>query len=335
MCGPLVFACEPGPVVGGYGDRIVGLVAVRVLAKALGREFGVLWTRDDLKPYFEYSGVDTGVDLGMRRVRMIDQPQVLRDHLRRAPRPLPGPGGMSISVNAEIAQFLFQNPRFGGEGAGEERRDKYLAAMRWGYRTLYSEVLKPTAQVKARMQEVVGDECGLVGIQVRAGDCFMATGFAGDAATRYMDGEEGVRVALVGVRDRMVSLGLIGPAAEVDRRVFVTGDHPRVVALAREVFGGGGNEDGGMVVLGDDEPAQHLDRRLGEGLDQTKLYCDALILAQRCSVLFISENSNYGRVAALAGGGTGGAADAGSVYTLDGRRLGELELLSKDEMVFA
>ena len=336
----LAFECEPGPVVGGYGDRIVGLVAVRVLARMLGCDFRVLWTRDDLASYFDYSGVALKTNLTLS-IKMIDHPEVLRNELRQAPMPFVRNGtlpNVGISVNSEIAQYLFQNPRFGmSYGSKEQVREQYLKEMRWAYRTLYTEVLKPTERVKKRMQEVVGGKTGLVGVQVRAGDCFMQTGSTWDERTRYMDGEEGVRAALVGVRrklDELRAAGRVKPGTEV----FVTGDYPKVIALAHEVLGtrisgGDGDTEKGWNVLGDDEPAQHLDRRQSEKLDQTKLYADALILAQRCSVLFISENSNYGRVAALAGG-KGEGARKGDVFGLDGRELSELELLSKGEKVF-
>jgi len=339
----LAYECEPGGVVGGYGDRIVGLVAVRVLARMLGRKFRVRWTRDDLASYFDYSSValETKPTLS---IKMIDRPEILRNELRQAPMPFVRNGtlpNVGISVNAEIAQYLFQNPQFGmSYGSKEQVRERYLREMRWAYRTLYTDVLRPTERVRKRMQEVVGDRMGLVGVQVRAGDCFMQTGLTWDERTRYMDGEDGVRAALAGVRRKLYELRDAG-RVESGTGVFVTGDHPKVMALAQEVLGAqreGGDGDGsggseGWEVLGDDEPAQHLDRRQSDKLDQTKLYTDALVLAQRCSVLFISENSNFGRVAALAGG-EGQAPRVGQVFGLDGRGLSELELLSKGEMVF-
>ena len=338
----LAFECEPGPVVGGYGDRIVGLVAVRVLARMLLRKFRVRWTRDDLASYLDYSSVAL-VTKPTLSIKMIDRPEILRNELRQAPMPFVRNGAfpdVGISVNAEIAQYLFQNPRFAAGKPKELVRRMYLETMRWAYRTLYTEVLRPTERVNKRVQEVVGGRTGLVGIQVRAGDCFMQTGSAWDERTRYMDGEVGVRTALAEVRRKLDELRDAG-RVRLGTGVFVTGDHPKVVALAQEVLGtrrGGGDGDGsgeleGWEVLGDDEPAQHLDRRQNEKLDQTKLYADALILAQRCSVLFISENSNFGRVAALAGG-EGQKPRVGQVFGLDGRELSELELLSKGEKVF-
>jgi hypothetical protein len=314
-----MFACEPGPVVGGYGDRIVGLIAVRVMAKLLNREFQILWTRDDLSSYFEYSAFDheklKPYDAWFRNLRMIDQPRRIAEHLRTSPSPLAEPGdfkrtdllGVSISVNTETAQYLFQNPRIVNRG---QARAEYLRVMKWAYQTLHTEVLKPTPRVLKRMQEVVGDRTGLVGIQIRAGDAFMKTGTAWDKRTQYLEGEAGVKRTLENIRARL----------DPTVMVFVTGDHPQTVKLAREVFGE-------AHVLGDDEPAQHLDRRQAEKLDQTKLYSDALILAQRCSELHISSNSNFGRVAALAGG-------VETVYGLDGQPLSTLELFSKTRTVF-
>lgn len=316
----LMFACEPGPVVGGYGDRIVGLVAVRALAKRLGRPFQVLWTRDNLDPYFDYSAVDhkklKPYDGWFRCVRMIDQPTRLANHLATSPLPLAEPGdadrqdilGTSISVNSETAQYLFRNRHF---AAAASAAREYLATMQWAYRTLYTEVLRPTPKVKERMQKVVGDRADLVGIQVRAGDAYMDTKQVWDQRTQYLAGEAGVRQILESLRER------IAPEATV----FVTGDHPKTVELAREVFGAD-------RVLGDAEPAQHLDRRQEEHLDHTKLYSDALILAQRCTTLYISANSNFGRVAALAGG-------VRAVFGLDGAPLREWDLLSKSGCIWA
>ncbi len=319
----LMFSCEPGPVVGGYGDRIVGLVAVRAIARRLGRPFYVLWTRDDLYPYFDYSTVDykkLKLHNGrLRRVRMIDQPTRLANHLTYASLPLAEPGdaerqdilGTSISVNSETAQYLFLNPRVVPDRTAAAQQ--YLETMRWAYRTLYTQVLKPTPRVLERMQEVVGGRDDLVGIQVRAGDAYMNTKQVWDQRTQYLEGEAGVRRTLENLRER------IAP----DATVYVTGDHPKTVELALTVFGA-------ERVLGDAEPAQHLDRRQNEKLDHTKLYSDALILAQRCRELHISANSNFGRVAALAGGG-----HVRSVFGLDGAPLSDWVLLSKSGCVLA
>ena len=41
--------------LGGYGDRIVGLIAIKLISKLLNRPFYILWKKENIKKYINYS----------------------------------------------------------------------------------------------------------------------------------------------------------------------------------------------------------------------------------------------------------------------------------------
>jgi len=47
----LVICFDEKRYLGGYGDRIVGLIAVYLMAKALRRPFKILWTKEPMKSF--------------------------------------------------------------------------------------------------------------------------------------------------------------------------------------------------------------------------------------------------------------------------------------------
>ena len=81
-----------------------------------------------------------------------------------------------------------------------------------------------------------------------------------------------------------------------------------------------------QIVYNDDE-IQHLDRKsINE--DISKSFIDNYILSQHTVLLFISENSNFGRVAAL-------SSSIDSIYSSNNCKLiNKKDILSKREMLF-
>jgi hypothetical protein len=291
----LVICFEKNRLLGGYGDRIVGLIAVQIIAAELGQEFRILWEKEDITPYFEYAAFNNPNEDTIEN-NLIDNQLRIKEHLMTAPNPFPDPI-TKFFLNQEIAQYRFKDA------------DTYFNAIFAAYKALYTETLRPTARLLDKVDECLAGHQNIVGIQIRCGDCFMAT----NKGEWYNTGaRDHIHAYLTQIKSDL-------DVCYSDYSVFVTSDFPGILEEARQVFD---------TVLYIDDPIQHIDRpAINE--DISKVFADNYILSQRTAELYISANSNYGRVAALSATHDR-IYDVTSAQPLDKRRL-----LSKGECMFA
>lgn len=290
----LVISFEKNRLLGGYGDRIVGLIAIQVLAKELGREFRIQWEKEDITPFFDYVAYEGGSQSVI--IDSIDNQKLYKQALMTMDNPFPMPTTKFL-LNQEIAQYRFKDT------------DTYFATIFATYRALYTTTLKPTARLLNKVDKCVVGHQTIVGIQIRCGDCFMAT----NKGEWYNTGaRDHIHTYLT-----QIKTGLDDRYA--DYSVFVTSDYPGILEEARLVFD---------TVLYIDDPIQHIDRHaINE--DISKVFADNYILSQRTTELYISTNSNYGRVAAL-------SAPHDRIYDVTTAiLLDKRALLSKGECIFA
>jgi len=295
----IIYGCDTPRRVGGYGDRIVGIISCKVLADCLGREFRIAWTKEDITYFVNYSRYDDKEPAPA--LFAIDNQQMLKSHLMTADPVFPAPR-IKLYTNQEIAQYLFKNPRFTGD---------YFASMFAAYRSLYTDILLPTefsAEVIARTIRTAKPV--LVGIQIRTGDCYMKTN----------PGETHQRVAnpATDIKDFMTKIKAHIEETYAEYSVFVSSDYEHVLGVAQTVW-----SPEAICYL--DQVPQHIDRAVAG--DFSKVYIDNYILSQKTTRLYISDYSNYGRVAALSSGQE-------TIYSLQTEILDRRRLLTNMESVF-
>lgn len=290
----LVISFEKNRLLGGYGDRIVGLIAVQTLSKVLDTEFRIQWEKEDITPFFDYAAYEEGPQSVV--IDSIDNQKLYKHALMTLDNPFPMPTTKFI-LNQEIAQYRFKDA------------DAYFNAIFAAYRALYTETLRPTRLLLDKVDKCIAGHQTIVGIQIRCGDCFMTT----NTGEWYN----------TGARDHIHTY-LTQIKSAVDSRypnyaVFVTSDYTGILEESRLVFDN---------VLYIDDVIQHIDRHPVDA-DISKVFVDNYILSQRTTELYISANSNYGRVAALSAPHDH-IYDVATAQALDKRRL-----LSKGECIFA
>jgi hypothetical protein len=289
----LVISFEKNRLLGGYGDRIVGLIAVQTLSKVLDKKFRIQWEKEDITPFFKYAAYEEGPQSVI--IDSIDNQKLYKHALMTAPNPFPDPITKFI-VNQEIAQYRFKDA------------DTYFATIFAAYKRLYTETLRPTRLLLDKVDKCIAGHQTIVGIQIRCGDCFMVT----NKGEWYNTGaRDHIHTYLTQIKNSLTQY--------LDYAVFVTSDYAGILEEARQVFD---------TVLYIDDPIQHIDRpAINE--DISKVFADNYILSQRTTELYISTNSNYGRVAALSAPHDR-IYDVTTAQPLDKRRL-----LSKGECIFA
>ena len=268
----LVICFDKTKVMGGYGDRVTGLISVQIMSFLLGQEFRIFWNKEeDISNYFTYQSIDSFPSKGVIEHDMIDSQTLLKDYLMTSSVPFPDPI-TKFYLNQEIAQYLLKNPIF--------IEKDYFSIIFDKYKDLYKYTLIPTVFLMEKVKKCIGNiNFPIIGIQIRCGDCYMVTNICEYHNTGL---REHINEYLTVIKDQLKS-------RYIDYAVFVTSDFPGILEETCSVFDN---------VLYIDDIIQHIDRKPVNS-DISKLFADNYILSQKTDELYISIISNYGRVAAL------------------------------------
>ena len=290
-------------LVGGYGDRIVGLISCRVIAEVLGQEFKISWTKENIRPYFNYSKYDYELcDLSgaiKEKIDLIDKDR--GDDLINCPRISPAvllsTQHNKIYANREVSNYLYKFPEFSGRSF---EADIYRI-----YKTLYTDILVPTDSVISKINTFIpSDTSPIIGIQIRTGDIYINTYWN---SYKVIDSPETTLPIILSKIKEHIELDY------KEYKIFITSDYNEIQKLALKVW----NAD---TVLYLNEPVKHMDRR-PDG-DFSKIFVDNYILSQKTDRLYISDCSNYGRIAAL-------SSVHENMYNIQCEKLNKYKMLSK------
>lgn len=226
----LIIAFEPNVLCGGYGDRIVGIIALKLIATKLKKPFGILWSKEDVDQYIDYPTCET---IPSERIFLIDRQQLLKNYLMYSNTVFPN--GYIINLNQEIAQYLYKNTNF--------NFSYYFDDIFNMYKTLYTEILVPKFKVDLR--------CDLVGVQIRCGDAYILSEQGAVGEYKLIDDPKSF------IKERLEFIkGEVG-----DNFVFLTSDYSNIYDIAYPIF-----KD---KLIYDDTAVQHIDRSSSAGIDKT------------------------------------------------------------------
>ena len=275
---------------GGFGDRMVGLISLKLIARKLNKEFRILWVKENVKPYLNYEKYEFNEVGGrqFKRIQLVDRQKDLKEYLMKSEIQDLFSEDHIITLNQEIAQYLYKNPNLKIE------KDYYNDIL-YEYSTLYTDILIPRFTVNL--------PTNLIGIQIRCGDKYMEVG---DYV--YIENPE------VFIKDR---LEFINSFYQNDQ-IFLTSDFNDIYNIAYPIFG--------ERLIYNNDKVHHLDRSDPGSDSLKKTLFDNYVLSRHTKKMFISELSNFGRIAAL-------AAPHDEVYNLFGIKLKKIKLLSNQEML--
>ena len=288
--------------LGGYGDRIVNVIASRIISKLLNKKCFILWSKENIKKYLEYNDYETldGSFNDIKKYKCIDDLEKFKNYLINDPNPFPNHINI-IYNNQEISQFLFQNNLF--------NTNDYQSFIFNEYKLLYSEIFKPTPLILDKVNKLLpNNSLPTVGIQLRIGDNIMKdknnkqVGIFLYPDFRNLLDSKGKRTTLFLTVKRILNTisgnlnKLYGPrgidaSGNINYNVFITSDYSSIYDIASEIW------DPTQIIYNNDD-IQHIDKNpTDNGI--FKVIVDNYILSQKTDILYISVHSNYGRVAAL------------------------------------
>lgn len=314
----LLIAFEPNKLIGGYGDRVVGLVSCKAMAGLLGRDFRIRWTKEDVTAYIDYSKYSAPSeqeDGPCYTYDCIDRQTALKKQLMTAANPAAvfTPPVIKFHLNQEIAQYLYANPAFQRSAAD------YYTDMFAIYKSLYTDILTPTSASLARIDAICSDHQRIVGIQIRTGDVYIKNNANYNPYKAIEDVPTSVRGLLTNIKAHLDHTETTHTSTTTSYSIFITSDYDDIRAIVETVWPA-------ERILYNSETAQHIDRPMhGEC---SKFFVDSYILSQRTVRLYVSDYSNYGCVAAL-------SARHDDLWDLHANPLNKANLLSKHDRLFA
>jgi hypothetical protein len=296
----LIIAFEKGCPSGGYGDRIVGLISIYNICKILNRDFKILWNKEDVTKYIDYSKYQVDENINIDEViNLVEYQFLYKNYLLKNIDVFPKKV-YKFYLNQEISQYLFHNPIYS--------KNNFFESIIESYKSLYTEILVPTDYILQKINDIIPDNNeNIIGIQIRSGDVYMNTGqneiFC---AIRNPDIE---------IMNILSNIKLHIEKNHKNYKIFITSDYFNIYGISTKIW----NVEN---VIYFDQLIQHLDRNPSG--DFSKIFLDNYVLSKYTKRLYISDYSNYGRIAAL-------SSESDDIFNLKCEKLEKKSLISKQE----
>ncbi len=279
----VVFYAKTG--CGGYGDRLMGLISVYFISKALNKKFFILWESPSMDPFVRIKKVP---DFGAAKtIRLIDnKADEVRDRFEKEliSEILPGEN-MYIMCNQNLVQHIYKNINY-----PEFDINNYEKDIKAAYDKIYTEFLIPKNNINPVVNSMVNQFNNynkVIGIHIRTGDIHMGVGI------HQMYNENSLR-DIVRVICDIISKENTGNYA-----LFVTSDYPEINNIFQERLPE-------VKIFYHDMDIVHIDMVKETDNIETgtiKLLADHITLT-KCTETITHRATNFGRTAALIGNGS-------------------------------
>lgn len=296
-----VIKYEKNVCVGGFGDRIIGLITLKLISRLLKGEFYILWEKENITKYLNYNDYKLleHSEKDIKVYHLIDQPFKLKEYLMNSKKLFPNKVNEFI-LNQEISQYIYKNPLYDNRN--------YLLDIFREQKKLYTDILIPTIVFNKKVDNLVTNKTNIVGVQIRCGDAYMVTN---PEETMRKDMKDFIKI-LSNIKNKCEE--------KYNYNLFFTTDNENLLEDVYNLF------DRSQIIYNNDL-IQHLDRDPVYD-DISKTFVDNYILSQKTEILFIDHTSNFGRVAAL-------SSIHNNIYnTYSCEVVDKKDLLSKVEMLF-
>lgn len=310
----IVIAFEKNKIIGGYGDRVIGLISCRVISYLLNKKFYILWNKENLKEYIDYSKYDfellnnksndikiyNCIDSRAKKIKkyLVKSENLFNNEINK------------FYLNQEISHYLCKNKLF-------RKGDYFFRYIFYFYKRLYTNIFIPTNKSISKINSIINDKKNIIGIQIRSGDIHMETNKDDIPEKRIYYSRNMKFNPATEIKNILNKIKIYCDKEYDNYNVFITSDYNDIYKLSLEIW----NESN---IIYNHDIVQHLDRKAINN-DISKTFIDNYILSQKTRVLFISDYSNYGRVAAL-------SSVHDNIFSLNIQKLDKKNLLSKNKL---
>jgi len=298
----------PNMLLGGYGDRINGLITIKILSKIFKHEFYILWNKENIVDLFDYEIYNANDIMVAKKIcqigwnlidggkgRMIDhvknnymqnddnmdKDNTDKDNLdkdkdnadkNKSYKNIFPDDHYVFHLNSNICKKI-------GTIVGVKITDEEVINE---YQKLYTHIFKPKDLFLKKVDSIIKGRTNIIGIQIRCGDKYMVTNKRETHSTGIHTHIEKFLTTIKNQCDETMNSSY---------NIFITSDSDEAYKTGIKIW----NKD---RVLYNDDIIQHLDRKPVDE-DISKVFVDAYILSSHTCKLYITYGSNYGMVSAL------------------------------------
>tara|TARA_R110002074_G_scaffold65363_1_gene155429 strand:+ start:2748 stop:3680 length:933 start_codon:yes stop_codon:yes gene_type:complete len=280
----------PNMLLGGYGDRIHGLIAIKILSKVFNHDFYILWDKENIIDLFDYEkynakNITNIKEIGSNGWNLIDGGKLrlvdhVKNNIQNEDKPDKDKTYKYIFPNEHYVFHLNSNIcRKIGNIVGVNITDEEIINE---YQKMYTDIFKPKEFFLKKVDNIIKGRTNIVGIQIRCGDKYMVTNTRETHSTGTYHNIDKYLTAIKKQCDETM---------DSSYNIFITSDSDEAYKTGIKIW----NKD---RVIYNDDIIQHLDRKPVDE-DISKVFVDSYILSMCTCKLYITYGSNYGMVSAL------------------------------------
>jgi hypothetical protein len=247
---------------GGFGDRIVGLISLKTISTFLNTSFYIKWDKENIKNVVNYSKYNY-YNYNIKNVKKhnIMTPNI--NMLKEWVNNNYFNNNLILNLNYDISHLFL--------------KDNNYKLMINEYEKLYSDIFIIKDDIMDIINNITKDK-NITGIQLRAGDHWIG---AGDIVENHYNDMNKIYKVLEDIYKYSNNDNYYYLSSDIDLK-----------NIGKEIFGN-------KLLYCDIKPT-HLDRNPDEN-SMKKIIIDNYILSQKTETIYISEYSNFGKVAVLSG----------------------------------
>jgi hypothetical protein len=288
---------------GGYGDKIVGLVSSLMISKLINYKFKICWERDNFNDYFDIQHLIIKSDnFNENNSKKYDHIDFKNYFIKNKNNIFPYKFNI-ITIGNEISHFLVKNDNLS--------IDYFYEHILNYYQNIYKNILIPKKNINDEINKLcINKNNPIVGIQIRMGDSYIKNikGFDSLFSSHRINStknklKELLKYIKTNIKFKQYS-------------VFITSDFYDNFTISKEIF-----DD----VIYYNSKITHSGQ--SKNINFIKILVDNIFLANKCDQLFISQHSNFGRIAALAN-------KSDDIYDIFCQKLNKKKLISKYHISF-
>ncbi len=273
-----VIVFDNSEYMGGFGDRVVGIISISLISRLLNKEFFIDWKRETVKNIIEYNDFEkSNINNDNFKVVKIMNANFSHPFIKKLKneniKSLTDLNNIFFYCNLELSKFLFHNKFFSNLNYYDEILKEY--------KLLYSDTIK--IKNKDYVTNLIGNKSNIIGIQIRAGRPDWKEKGADVCNPNYFLTSEIIIKNLNNIKNHIELTYNI-------YYVFITSDFDNIYNISLDIFGD--------KLIYNNLEITHIDRNPNlTTID--KVFIDSYILSQHTNRLYISSYSNYGRISAL------------------------------------
>lgn len=284
----------PKNVKGGLGDRIRGMITVKIWARILNLDFYIIWDGDQFKDYFDFSDFNMlnieKDDIGVYTYLYDKHHALNKVFICEKPENI-----FSNKINKILSNSMDWKNIFNNQYIDKNLLESNLDLEE--YSILYTKTLVPTLKMKNlvlnifknhthipvinRLSEQLQNGACIVGVQIRTGDNHIDSNFKGDK----LYNENSILNILNNIKIHLD----INNIREYS--IFLTSDFPDIYTCGKKIWPS-------EKIIYYDKKICHIDKS-NDSNNIDKTYVDNYILSQHTEIIYGSLSSGFTKIAGL------------------------------------